>query len=62
MANKNKKIKETIYRDKIRNGRWRFISVGEGGLAGQWKMERVKDGYWSYWHPEKLVEEGLTGK
>lgn len=56
MANKNKKVKEPIYRAPD-GSRWRFIRAAEGGLAGKWLMARVKDGYRSYWTPDRLTLE-----
>lgn len=52
----NKKTLELTYRAPD-NSRWRFLGEGAGGLAGKWLMFRVKDGYRSYWSPEKLKLE-----
>lgn len=56
MANKNKNIKEEIYLDGLK-GRWRFVKDVSQPWGAMWLMQRVKDGYRSYWPPENLVKE-----
>lgn len=54
MANRNKKVKEPIYRDDYKNERWRFLSTwGED----RWMMVRVKDGHRLIFKPENLKLE-----
>lgn len=58
MANRNKKIKDLIYRapDGVR---WRFISADKRYKPENelWLMVRIRDGYRSYWSPDKLKLE-----
>ncbi len=63
MANKNKKIKEPVYRapDGVR---WRFISSDKRYKPENelWLMVRIRDGYRSYWPPDKLKLEKPNDK
>ena len=53
MANRNKKIKEPIYRDVQENERWRFLRAS----GDRWMMVRVKDGHRLIFRPEDLKLE-----
>lgn len=58
MANRNKNSKEPVYRDPL-GKRWRFISADKRYKPENvlWLMVRIKDGYRSYWPPEKMKLE-----
>jgi hypothetical protein len=53
MANKNKNLKDIVYRDSIRGDRWRFLQV----WGSRWMMVRVKDGHRLLFFPDHLVLE-----
>lgn len=54
MANKNKNLREQLYRDHL-GERWRFIKDATKPWGASWLMMRVKDGYRSYWPPSDLT-------
>jgi hypothetical protein len=53
MANKNKKLKETVYRDKKNGDRWRFLQR----WGDDWMVVRIKDGHRLILKPESLTLE-----
>lgn len=55
MANKNKNIKEPLFKDS-QSRRWRFVKDVSQPWGDMWLMVRVNDGYHSYWRPKDLTQ------